>query len=120
MIMKKLIVLIFFISSVSFCFGQNGWSFECGGYSFKVWDDETPIEYSFRSGDRISRDYYGRVDKVGDIRISYDYYGKEDKIGNVRISRDYYGKIDKIGGMRLNFDYYGNFTGSSGSIGCNW
>lgn len=118
--MKKTILLLFFISSVSFCFGQNGWSFECGGYSFKVWDDDTPIEYSFKSGDRISRSWDGKVDKVGDIRISYDWEGKVDKIGNVRISRSWDGKIDKIGNMRLEFDWEGNFTGSSGNIGCSW
>ena len=118
--MKKLLLIFCFFFSVSFSFGQSGWSFECGGYSFKVWDDTTPIEYSFKSGDRISRDYNGKVNKVGDIRISYDYNGKVNKVGNVRISRDYNGKINKIGGMRLKFDYNGNFTGSSGNIGCDW
>ena len=118
--MKKLTLLLFFISSVSFCFGQSGWTFECGGYSFKVWDDDTPIEYSFKSGDKISRTWDGKVDKVGDIRISYDWEGKVDKIGNVRISRSWDGKIDKIGNMRLEFDWEGKFTGSSGNIGCNW
>ena len=104
--MQKLILTTILIFSVQFSFSQdvNGWTFECGGYSFKVWDDDTPIEYSFRSGDRISRDWNGRV----------------EKIGNVRISRDWNGKIDKIGGMRLNFDWNGRFEGSTGSIGCNW
>ena len=120
--MQKLILTTILIFSVQFSFSQdvNGWTFECGGYSFKVWDDDTPIEYSFRSGDRISRDWNGRVEKVGDIRISYDWNGRVEKIGNVRISRDWNGKIDKIGGMRLNFDWNGRFEGSTGSIGCNW
>jgi hypothetical protein len=118
--MKKLLLIFCFFFSVSLCFGQNGWSFECGGYSFKVWDDDTPIEYSFRSGDKIERNYSGDVVKVGDIRISYNYSGEVDQIGNVRISRNYSGEIDKIGGMRLEFNYSGEFTGSSGSIGCNW
>ena len=118
--MKKLTLLLFFISSVSFCFGQSGWSFECGGYSFKVWDDDTPIEYSFRSGDKISRNYSGEVTQVGDIRISYNYSGEVTSIGNVRISRNYSGEINQIGGMRLEFNYSGEFTGSSGRIGCNW
>jgi hypothetical protein len=118
--MKKLIVLIIFISSASFCFGQNAWSFDCGGYSFKVWDDDTPLEYSIRSGDRIVRDSYGRVTQIGKIRISYNSWQSVDQIGNVRISRDSYQKINRIGGMRLEFDHYGKFSGSSGSVGCRW
>lgn len=118
--MKKLILIFCFVFSVSFSFGQSGWSFECGGYSFKVWDDNTPIEYSFRSGDRISRNISGQVTQVGDIRISYNISREVSQIGNVRISRNISGRITQIGGMRLSFNYSGEFTGSSGSIGCNW
>ena len=120
--MKKLVLTVILILNVQFLFSQdvNGWTLECGGYSFKVWDDDTPIGYSFKSGDRISRNYSGKVTKVGDIRIYYNYSGEVNKIGNVRITRNYSGKINKIGNMRLNFDYSGRFTGSSGSIDCDW
>ena len=118
--MKNLTFLLPFIFSVSFCFGQSGWNFECGGYSFKVWDDDTPLEYSFKAGDQIQRNYSGDVTQVGNIRISYNYSGEVNQIGDVRISRNYSGEINQIGGMRLQFNYSGEFTGSSGSIGCNW
>ena len=120
--MKKLFLTVSLILSVQFLFSQggNGWTLECGGYSFKVWDDDTPIGYSFKSGDRISRNYSGKVTSVGNIYISYNYSGEVTQIGNVYISRNYSGKITQIGGMYLSFDYSGNFTGSSGSIDCDW
>ena len=120
--MKKLLFVFCLFFSISLSFGQNvsGWSFECGGYNFKVWDDDTPIEYSFKSGDQISRNFSGQVTQVGDIRISYNFSGQVTQIGNVRISRNFSGKITQIGGMRLSFNFNGEFTGSSGSIGCRW
>ena len=84
--MQKLILTTILIFSVQFSFSQdvNGWTFECGGYSFKVWDDDTPIEYSFRSGDRISRDYYGKIDKIGGMRLNFDWNGRfEGSTGSI-------------------------------------
>ena len=99
--MKKITLLLLFISSV--CFGQ-GMSFKCGGYSFTVYEDETPLEYSFMAGDDIGYDAWGRVDEIGNIDIGYDAWGR----------------IDEIGGMDLNYDAWGRYSGSSGSIGCRW
>ena len=118
--MKKIILTISLLSCVQFLFSQNSTKFECGGYEFTVWDNSTPIRYSVRPGDKITRDFSGRVSKIGKIRISYDFSGKVNRIGNVRISRDFSGKINRIGNMRFNYDLSGRFTGSSGNIGCNW
>ena len=117
--MKKLLFMTFMVISISHSFGQ-GFSFECGGYSFEVYEDDTPLKFNFKSGDDINYDYKGRVNYIGRIRISYDYKGRVDYIGNVSISYDYKGRIDYIGGMSIEYDYRGRFTGASGRIGCNF
>ena len=117
--MKKLILLFVLTSMISFSYGQ-GFSFECGGYSFKIYENDTPLEFNFRSGDDIDYDYKGRVESIGDIDIDYDYKGRVESIGNVDIDYDYKGRIESIGGMDIEYDYKGRFTGSSGSIGCRF
>ena len=99
--MKKLLLLLLFVPLVSF--GQ-GMSFECGGYSFTVYEKDSPLKYNFKAGDDIDYDYKGRVESIGNVDIDYDYKGR----------------IESIGGMDLEYDYKGRFTGSSGSIGCRW
>jgi len=115
--MKKLLLLLLFVPLVSF--GQ-GMSFECGGYSFTVYEKDSPLKYNFKAGDDIDYDYKGRVESIGDLDIDYDYKGRVESIGNVDIDYDYKGRIESIGGMDLEYDYKGRFTGSSGSIGCRW
>ena len=117
--MKKIFCFIIFALPI-FGFTQTGFTFECNGYSFKVYEDDTPLEYSFKAGDRISRDYLRRVTRIGNINISYDYLGNVSRIGNVVISRDYLGRISRIGGLSFNYDYLGDFTGTSGRVGCNF
>ena len=104
--MKKIFCFIIFALPI-FGFTQTGFTFECNGYSFKA-------------GDRISRDYLRRVTRIGNINISYDYLGNVSRIGNVVISRDYLGRISRIGGLSFNYDYLGDFTGTSGRVGCNF
>ena len=117
--MKKLLLLFFLTTTVSFSFGQ-GLSFECGGYIFEVYEDETPLGFSFKSGEEIVYDYKGRVKSMGDIYILYDYKGRVKSIGNVEIVYDYKGRIENIGGMKIKYDYKGRIAGTSGSIGCRF
>lgn|GEM_PF-2781659 len=117
--MKRLFFLTVIIMTFSNSYGQ-GFSFECGGYSFEVYEDETPLKFNFKSGDDIDYDYRGRVESIGDIDIDYDYRGRVESIGNVEIDYDYKGRIKSIGGMEIKYDYKGRFTGSSGNIGCRF
>ena len=114
--MKKLLLIFCLLFSVSLCYSQSGMSFSCGGYEFTVYEDDTPLEFSMKSGDDI-RYSYGKVSQIGDISIRYKY-GKVSQIGNVSI-RYKYGKLSQIGGMSIRYSY-GKLSGTSGSIGCDW
>lgn len=95
-------------------------SFECGGYSFVIYSDETPLEFSFKVGDDIRYDYEGRVKAIGDISVSYEYKKRVSYIGNVRIDYNYEGFIKSIGGMDIEYDYEDRLKGTRGEIGCRW
>lgn len=132
--MKKLILLLLFIPL--FSFGQTYYKYaprdytekqdvqslqiKCNGYTFVIYNNKTPLEFTFVAGDDISYDYSGRVSEIGDIDIRYDYSGRVSYIGNVRVSYGYNKKIESVGGMRLTYNYSGKLTGSRGQIGCNW
>ena len=118
--MKKLLTLVatFLFSSLA---NAGGMSFKCNGYSFSVYDDNTPLEYSMMAGDQIERNYSGKVTSIGDIAIEYNYSGKVTAIGNVNIEYSFSGrKIVAIGDMRIEYNYSGEITGTSGSIECAW
>ncbi len=58
-------------------------------------------------GVRISRDYYGRVNRIGNTFINYNRYGKVSRIGSVFI--DYrYRRMTRVGGIQISYDHYGN------------
>ena len=117
--MKSIYLATLFTLTSFLSVAQSGITFECNNYEFTVYQDDTPLKFSYKIGDDISYDYYGRVIKIGDINISNDYYGRVEKIGGMRIERDYYGKVTGIGGMSITYDYYGRMTGSSGSLNCD-
>jgi len=117
--MKKLYLAILFSLISYISFAQSGISFECNNYEFTVYQDETPLKFSFKIGDDISHDFSGKVTRIGDINISYDFYGRVTRIGGMSISRDFSGKITRIGGMSISYDYQGRMTGSSGSLNCD-
>ena len=128
--MKKLVLLLLFVPLVSF--GQKTYygyksrestkevqslQIKCNGYTFVIYSDNTPPEFSFNAGDDIKYEF-GKVSKIGDIEIRY-LSGKVSKIGNVEI-RYQSGKILQVGDMSLKYGYGGKLTGSSGEIGCDW
>lgn len=118
--MKKYIFLFVLFFLLSFSYSQNGFTFKCGGYTFTVYEDDTPLEYSFIAGDDIDFDFHGRVKKIGEIDVKYDFHGRVKEIGNVNIKYEFHGKIKEIGDLEIKYDFHGRMTGSSGSINCDW
>ncbi len=54
----------------------------------------------------ISRDYYGRVKRVGNVFINYNRYGKVSRVGSVFI--DYYHRrMTNVGGLRIRYNRFG-------------
>lgn len=81
---------------------------------FVVYVPSGRFSYSMYEDDYISRDYEGRVTRVGDTFISYDYEGRVTRIGDVYISYDYNGRVTRVGGLYISYDYNGNITHTSG------
>jgi hypothetical protein len=54
---------------------------------------------------KVSYDYAGRIDKIGDIKISYDYESRVSKINNLEIEYDYAGRLSRIGESKISYDY---------------
>jgi hypothetical protein len=73
--------------------------------------------YTYRNGGRysrrtqlhnvsISRDYYGRVKRVGTVFINYNRYGKVSRVGSVFI--DYRRRrMTNVGGLYIRYNRYG-------------
>lgn len=73
--------------------------------------------YTYRNGSRynrrtlkhrvhISRDYYGRVKRVGNVFINYNRYGKVSRVGSVFI--DYHHrKMTNVGGLYIKYNRFG-------------
>ena len=55
----------------------------------------------------ISRDYRGRIRRIGSAYVNYDRYGNVTRIGNV-FMRYYRGNLTKVGNLRVSYDYWGN------------
>ncbi len=56
---------------------------------------------------RISRDYDGRIRRIGNTFINYNRFGKVSRIGSIFI--DYKRrKMTRVGGLRIKYDHYGN------------
>lgn len=117
LVTKTLVISLAILCSQA---NAGGMSFKCNGYSFSVYDNETPLEYSMMAGDKIERNYIGKVTRIGNIPITYNYSGKVTAIGNVTIQYNYSGKIIAIGDMSIEYNYSGEITKTSGSIKCNW
>lgn len=83
-------------------------------------DQETTTEYYYKGKSRkgnsrtsqryggvpVTRDYRGRVIRVGRVFINYNYRGNVSRVGSVFIGyrRD---RMTKVGGLRIIYDRYG-------------
>ena len=112
--MKKFLLLILFL--FPFILFSQSITFKELDREFKIYTNSGQVEFSYFSGDNISRNYDGDVTKVGPVRISYNYDGKPTKIGSVRISYNYDGQVKKIGGLTIYYDYEGRIKRTSGSV----
>lgn len=63
----------------------------------------------------VQYDNYGAIIQVEDIPIYYDYYGRVDRIGNVNINYAH-GRLARLGGMHIYYNNYGNYSHYSGYI----
>ena len=54
---------------------------------------------------KVSYDYAGRIDKIGDIKIGYDYAGRISEIKSLKIAYDYAGRVSQIGESKISYDY---------------
>lgn len=68
--------------------------------------------YSMKFGDKIKKDYSGKIVSIGDLDIDYDYQGRIKNIGDKTVSYNYKGKISQIGNYIFKYDYQGNFEGT--------
>jgi len=55
---------------------------------------------------RISRDYFGRIKRVGNVFISYNRFGKVARVGSVFMNYKHR-KLTRVGGLRIKYDRYG-------------
>ena len=112
--MKKFLLLfLFLIPLIGF---SQSITFTEQDREFKIYTNTGQVEFSYFSGDNISRNYNGDVNKVGPVYISYNYDDKPKKIGSVYISYNYDGQVKKIGGLTIYYDYEGRIKSTSGSI----
>ena len=112
--MKKfLFLLLFLIPLIGF---SQSITFTEQDREFKIYTNTGKVEFSYFSGDNISRNYHGEVTKLGPVYISYDYHGNPTQIGGVYISYNYHGQVTKIGGLSISYDYNGRITTTSGSV----
>lgn len=111
------LMAVFCLLSVC-CFAQSmGIRFyDKQGREFVVYAPYGQFSYSMFEGDYLSRDYEGRVTRVGDTFISYDYEGRVNRIADIYISYDYDGRVTRVGGLYIHYDYNGNITRTSGSV----
>lgn len=116
--MKKLLVLATLCLVSICCYAQSmGIRFhDRQGREFVVYAPSGQFSYSMFQGDSVSRDYEGRVNKVGNTYISYNYNGQVSKIGDIYISYDYNGRVNKVGGLYIQYDYNGNISRTTGSV----
>lgn len=56
---------------------------------------------------RISRDYKGRINRVGNVFINYDYKGNVRKIGTIYMSYNR-GRLTRVGNLRVNYNSWGD------------
>ncbi|WP_157603635.1 hypothetical protein [Polaribacter atrinae] len=55
----------------------------------------------------ISRDYRGRIERIGNSFINYDRYGNVTRIGNV-FMKYYRGQLTDVGNLKIRYDHWGN------------
>ncbi len=67
--------------------------------------------YSALMGDRIDKDYSGKIIKIGDVEIKYDYTKKIISVGETLINYSS-GKMSRVGEYDVLYDYKGNYQGT--------
>lgn len=122
--------IIFFSTTIVFtCFSQRtaygyqsrgqdkveestSMSIEIDGREIKFSLKGDLISYSMKFGDKIKKNYSGKIVSIGDLDIHYDYQGRIKNIGDKTVSYNYTGKISQIGNYIFKYDYQGNFEGT--------
>jgi hypothetical protein len=89
---------------------------DTSGREFSVSVYGGDFDYAITPGDRIQRDYQGRVIQVGDVVIKYDYNSRVIRIGDVQIGYDYQRRVVQVGGLKIDYDYQNRVVGTRGSI----
>lgn len=116
--MKKFVLISMFCLVSLACFAQSlGISFyDQQGREFVVYVPSGRFTYSMYADDFISRDYNGRISRIGDTFIFYDYAGRVSRIGDVFVFYDTYGRVNRVGNLFVFYDYNGNVTHTTGSV----
>ena len=116
--MKKIIsiVLLCLLSIGAFAESLGIRFYDRRDREFIVYAPSGRFSYTMYEGDYISRDYEGRISRIGDTYISYDYEGRVSRIGDIYISYDYSGRVSRVGGLYISYDYNGNISHTSGRV----
>jgi hypothetical protein len=84
--------------------------FTNGEFDFNTNFNNSNYDYNGnRTGINISRDYKGRIARIGNSSINYDSYGNVTRIGNV-FMRYYRGQLTDVGHLKVRYDHWGNPT----------
>lgn len=82
-----------------------------GDFDFNALDRNTRY-YNYRerhirdhhTGLRISRDYYGKINRIGTVSISYDRHGNVNRIGYVRMRYRHH-QLVSVGHLKIDYRY---------------
>ena len=91
--------------------GIEFYIFTNGDFDFDTRINDTYYDYNGvrtkARGVRISRDFRGRINRVGNVFINYDLRGNVTRIGNVFI-RYRRGLLSRVGDLKVRYDRWGN------------
>lgn len=77
------------------------------------------VNISFNSGYNydayVQYDDYGAIIQIENIPIYYDYYGRVERVGNINLNYRY-GRLARLGGLNVYYNSYGSYTHCSGYI----
>jgi len=82
---------------------------ELGTEFFIFTNGEFDFNTQNQRGVYISRDYRGRIKRIGNSFVNYDSYGNVIRIGNV-FMKYYRGKLTSVGSLKVRYDHWGNPT----------
>jgi len=108
-------------SGVTFSVFQNGeFDFYINPRSgFNASYQGNGINISYNSGYNydayVQYDDFGAIIQIENIPIYYDYYGRVERVGNININYNN-GRLARLGGLRVYYDNYGSYSHYSGYI----